>query len=142
MQQTLCIIKPDGVRRQLMGPILAKIKDAGLHVSALKMIHLSQKQAGAFYAVHAARPFYQELCQSMTSGPVVVVVLEAADQVIEKYRTLMGATDPSKADKGTLRADFALSIGENTVHGSDSLENAKNEVAFFFATSEITNSLV
>ena len=141
MQRTLCIIKPDGVRRDLIGKILDHINTAGLHVAGTKLIHLSKRQAEKFYAVHAARPFYGELCDYMISAPVLVVALEG-ENAVERYRKLMGATDPSKADKGTLRAEFALSIGENTVHGSDSLENAAQEVAFFFATSELVNSKI
>ena len=140
MENTLCIIKPDGVRRNLIGKILAHIEESGLRVAGLKLIHLSKKQAQAFYAVHAQRPFYDELCESMISSPVAVVVLQG-HSAVSKYRMLMGATNPAQADAGTLRALFALSIGENTVHGSDSLENAKNEVAFFFSQSELVNML-
>jgi nucleoside-diphosphate kinase len=139
MEKTLCIIKPDGVKRNLTGKILAKIQSSGLHFAAGKLIHFSRAQAEAFYAVHAQRPFFQELCEYMTSGPVFVCVLEGENAVL-KYRTLMGATDPKKADANTIRAEFGVSIGENTVHGSDSVENAKTEIALLFSGSEIVNS--
>lgn len=138
MELTFSIIKPDGVKRNLIGPIFAMIEKAGLRVAATKMIHMSRREAEQFYAVHAARPFYGELCDYMSSGPVVVSVLEGP-AAVTKYREIMGATDPKKADKGTIRAEFALSIGENTVHGSDSLENAKIEISYFFAGTEIVN---
>lgn len=138
MELTLSIIKPDGVRRNLVGKVLAHIETAGLRVAATRMIHLSRREAEQFYAVHAARPFYGELVESMISGPVVVSVLEGP-HAISKYREMMGATDPKKADKGTIRAEFAVSIGENTVHGSDSAENAAVETAFFFSGTEIVN---
>jgi nucleoside-diphosphate kinase len=138
MEKTLCIIKPDGIKRDLMGKIINKIYEAGLNIAAFKLVHLSKAQAEKFYEVHAARPFYEELCEYMISGPVAIAVLEGP-KAVETYRRLMGATDPKKADAGTIRAEFALSIGENTVHGSDSLENATQEVSFFFAGSEIVN---
>lgn len=139
IETTLSIIKPDGVRRNLVGQILARIEEKGLRIAATKMIHLSEKQAKAFYAVHKERPFYGELVESMCSGPVVVSVLQGPNAVAA-YRDVMGATNPAQAAPGTIRKDFALSIGENTVHGSDALETAKEEVAFFFAKSEITNA--
>ncbi len=138
METTLSIIKPDGVRRNLIGKIFAKIEDKGLRIAATKMIHLSKKQAEMFYAVHKERPFYGELVESMTSGPVVVSVLQGAN-AIANYREVMGATNPAEAAAGTIRKEFAVSIGENTVHGSDAPETATTEVNFFFAASEIPN---
>lgn len=131
MQKTLSIIKPDGVRRNLIGLILARIEADDLKITELKMLHMTPAQAQAFYAVHKDRPFYEELWKSMSAGPVVVSVL-SGDNAVSRYRELMGATDPAKAMDGTLRAEFALSVGENTVHGSDSLENAEKEISFFF----------
>lgn len=131
MQKTLSIIKPDGVRRNLIGLILARIEAEDLKIMELKMLHMTPEQAQAFYAVHKERPFYEELWKSMSAGSVVVAVL-AGDNAVVRYRELMGATDPGKAMTGTLRAEFGLSVGENTVHGSDSLENAEKEVHFFF----------
>jgi nucleoside-diphosphate kinase len=139
MQKTLSIIKPDGVKRNLIGKILAKMEGAGLRVTATKLVHLSRAQAEQFYAVHAQRPFFGELCAYMTSGPVLLSVLEAPNAVAT-YRDLMGATDPSKASAGTIRAEFGVSIGENTVHGSDSVENAAIEIGYLFAGTEIVNS--
>ena len=131
IERTLSIIKPDAVKKNVIGKILARFEDAGLKVITMKMTQLSNQQAGEFYAVHKARPFYGELCDYMTSGPVVISVLEGPDAVATNRR-LMGATDPKKADRGTIRADFADSINANAVHGSDSLENAAIEVNFFF----------
>lgn len=139
MEQTLSIIKPDGVRRNVVGKIFSKIEAAGLKIASTKMVHLSTAQAKQFYAVHAQRPFYGELVDMMCAAPVIVSVLEG-DNAVTKYREIMGATDPKKAAPGTIRADLAVSMGENTVHGSDSPENAKIEVNFFFASSEIFNS--
>ncbi len=138
MEKTFSIIKPDGVKRNLIGKILAKMEGANLKIVACKLIHMTRHQAEQFYAVHAQRPFFNELCEYMTSGPVVVSVLEGKNAVAA-YRDLMGATDPAKAEKGTIRADFGVSIGENTAHGSDSLENAKNEISHFFAGTELVN---
>ncbi len=138
MELTLSIIKPDGVRRNLVGKVLASIENSGLHIAATRMIHLSRREAEQFYAVHSARPFFGELVESMISGPVVVSALEGPN-AISRYRDLMGATDPKKAAPGTLRAEFAVSIGENTVHGSDSVDNAKIETSFFFSGTEIVN---
>jgi nucleoside-diphosphate kinase len=135
-ERTLSIIKPDGTQRNLTGKINARFEDAGLRIVAQKRIWMSRKQAEGFYAVHAARPFFGELCDFMCSGPVVVQVLEG-EGAIAKNREVMGATDPKKAAPGTIRADFALSIGENTVHGSDAPETAANEIAYFFAQTEI-----
>ena len=131
IQRTLSIIKPDAVRKNVIGKILSRFEDAGLKIVAAKMAVLTKAQAGEFYAVHCERPFFGELTAYMTSGPVLISVLEGADAVALN-RKLMGATDPKKADKGTIRADFADSINENAVHGSDSVENAANEVKFFF----------
>ena len=136
VEQTLSIIKPDGTARNLVGKIVSRFEENGLRVVAMKRKWLSQREAEGFYAVHSARPFFGELVQMMTSGPVVVMVLEGENAVV-KNRELMGATDPSKAAPGTLRRDFAKSIGENTVHGSDSLENAATEVRYFFSSTEI-----
>lgn len=138
METTLSIIKPDGVRRNLVGKILTKIEEKGLRIAATKMVHLSRKQAEQFYAVHKERPFFGELVEMMSAGPVVVSVLQGAN-AIANYREVMGATNPAQAAPGTIRKEFALSIGENTVHGSDAVETARNEVSFFFAGSEIPN---
>ncbi len=136
VQRTLSIIKPDAVARNLVGRIYQRFEEAGLKIVAARMLQLSPQQAGQFYAVHAQRPFYAELVAFMCSGPVMVQVLEGEDAVL-RHRTLMGATDPAKAEPGTLRADFAESVQANAVHGSDSLETAAQEVAFFFAGMDI-----
>jgi nucleoside-diphosphate kinase len=136
-ERTLSIIKPDATRRNLTGQINACLEAAGLRIVAQKRLLLTQAQAQAFYAVHKDRPFYQSLVTFMTSGPVVVQVLEAEDAVA-KYRETMGATDPKKAAPGTVRARFAEDIEANSVHGSDSAENAGGEIAFFFAGIELT----
>jgi nucleoside-diphosphate kinase len=135
-ERTLSIIKPDATKRNLTGKINAKFEDAGLRIVAQKRIHLTPAQAGKFYEVHASRPFYGELCDFMASGPVVVQVLEG-EGAIAKNREVMGATDPSKADKGTVRAEFATSMGENSVHGSDAPETAAEEIAYFFSGLEL-----
>ncbi len=135
-EQTLSIIKPDGTQRNLVGKIISRFEEEGLRVAAMKKKWMSQREAEGFYAVHKARPFFGELVQMMTGGPVVIMVLEGND-AIQKNRKIMGATDPAKADPGTIRKLFAKSIGENTVHGSDSLENAKIEIAYFFASTEV-----
>jgi nucleoside-diphosphate kinase len=137
LERTLSIIKPDATRRNLTGKINARFEEAGFRIIAQKRLRLSRAEAEAFYAVHKARPFFNDLCTFMTSGPVVVQVLEAEDAVA-RNRDIMGATDPKKADKGTIRADFAESIEANSVHGSDSPENAMREIGFFFAEIEIT----
>jgi nucleoside-diphosphate kinase len=139
MEKTFSIIKPDGVKRNCIGNIVAKIEAADLKIVATKMIHMSKREAEQFYAVHSDRPFFGELCDYMTSGPVVVSVLEGKNAVAS-YRDLMGATDPAKAAKGTIRSEFGLSIGENTVHGSDSLENAAIEISYFFSGTELVNA--
>jgi nucleoside-diphosphate kinase len=136
-ERTLSIIKPDATRRNLTGKINARFEDAGLRIVAQKRIQLSKQQAEKFYEVHAARPFYGELVAFMISGPVVVQVLEG-DDAVTRNRDIMGATNPANAAAGTIRKDFAESIEANSVHGSDSLENAAREIAFFFAESEIT----
>lgn len=135
-ERTLSIIKPDATRRNLTGKINAKFEDAGLRIVAQKRIQLTKAQAGEFYKVHAERPFYDELCEFMASAPVVVQVLEG-DGAIAKNREVMGATNPADADAGTIRAEFAESVGENSVHGSDAPETAKDEISFFFAGLEI-----
>ena len=135
-ERTLSIIKPDATKRNLTGKIVTKFEDAGLRVVASKRIHLSPAQAGAFYAEHAARPFYGELVEYMASEPVVIQVLEG-EGAIAKNREVMGATDPAEAAAGTIRKDFALSKGENSVHGSDSQDNAKLEIAQFFTDDQI-----
>ncbi len=136
IERTLSIIKPDATRRNLTGRINAKFEDAGLRIIAQKRIHLTKAQAGQFYAVHAERPFYDELCTFMASEPVVVQVLEG-ESAIAKNREVMGATNPADAAEGTIRKDFALSVGENSVHGSDAPETASVEIAFFFSRLEL-----
>lgn len=137
VERTLSIIKPDATRRNLTGAINARIEQAGLRIVAQKRLRLTRAQAEGFYAVHRARPFFADLCAFMTSGPVVVQVLEG-EGAVARYREVMGATDPAKAAAGTIRKDFAESIEANSVHGSDSAENAATEIAYFFAAIEIT----
>ena len=136
VERTLSIIKPDATKRNLTGKINAKFEDAGLRIIAQKRIQLTKDQAGKFYAVHAARPFYDELCEFMASGPVVVQVLEG-EGAIGKNREVMGATNPADAAAGTIRAEFAESVGENSVHGSDAPETAAEEIAFYFSDLEL-----
>jgi nucleoside-diphosphate kinase len=136
MEQTLSIIKPDAVAKGVIGKIIDRFESNGLRVAAIKKIQLSEEQAGKFYEVHKERPFFADLVEFMTSGPVVVSVLEG-ENAVAKNRELMGATNPKEAEPGTIRADFAESIDANAVHGSDSLENAKIEIAYFFAGCEI-----
>lgn len=136
MEQTLSIIKPDAVKKNVVGQIIARFESAGLRVAAIKKLRLGKCGAKAFYAVHKDRPFFNDLVEFMVSGPIVVMVLEG-ENAVAKNRELMGATNPKEAAKGTIRADFAESIDANAVHGSDSLENAKNEIAYFFARREI-----
>ena len=136
LERTFSIIKPDATKRNLTGRIVAKLEEAGLRVVASKRIHLSKAQAGEFYAVHKERPFYDELCAFMASEPIVVQVLEGED-AIAKNREVMGATNPAEADAGTIRKEFALSIGENSVHGSDGPDTAKEEISFFFSQLEL-----
>ncbi|MBP9841192.1 MAG: nucleoside-diphosphate kinase [Simkaniaceae bacterium] len=138
MEQTLSIIKPDAVAKNHVGEILSRFEKAGLKIVGMKMTHLSKKQAEAFYAVHKERPFFGELVTFMTSGPVVAIVLQG-DNAVMKNRDLMGHTDPKKAEKGTIRADFAASIDANAVHGSDAKETAKEEIAFFFSTAKLVS---
>jgi nucleoside-diphosphate kinase len=135
-ERTLSIIKPDATRRNLTGKINAKFEEAGLRIVAQRRVRLSADQAGQFYAVHKERPFYGDLCKFMTSGPVVVQVLEG-ENAVAKNREVMGATNPANAAAGTIRKEFAESIEANSVHGSDSAENARNEIAFFFSESDI-----
>ena len=136
IERTLSIIKPDATARNITGKIITKFEDAGLRIVAQKRIHLSKDQAGAFYAVHKERPFYNDLVSFMASGPVVVQVLEG-ENAIAKNRVVMGATNPANAAPGTIRAEFAESIDANSVHGSDAPETAKEEIAFFFNDDEI-----
>ena len=136
IERTLSIIKPDATKRNLTGKINAKFEEAGLRIIAQKRIHLSKDQAGAFYEVHAERPFYDELCDFMASEPVVVQVLEGEGAIL-KNREVMGATNPAEAAEGTVRAEYAESVGENSVHGSDAPETAAVEIAYFFAGLEL-----
>ncbi len=136
VEQTLSIIKPDGVQKNLIGEILGRFEKAGLQIVAARMLHLREEQAKGFYAVHKDRPFYSDLVSYMTSGPVMVQVLEG-DDAIAKNREIMGATNPADAEPGTIRADFAASIEENVVHGSDASETAAVEIAFFFGDDGI-----
>ncbi len=136
IERTLSIVKPDGVSRNLIGEVYRRFETAGLRIVAARMLHLSQAQAEAFYGVHRERPFFKDLVRFMTSGPVMVQVLEGED-AIAKNREVMGATDPKKAAKGTIRADLASSIDENVAHGSDAADTAAREIAFFFSETEI-----
>lgn len=135
-QRTLCIIKPDAVKKNVSGSILQMILDSGFSVKGMKLVQLSEAQAGKFYEVHKERPFYKDLVSFMTSGPVIPIALEKENAVLA-WRTLIGATDPAEAEEGTIRKKFAASKGENAVHGSDSEENGKLEIAFFFPESEL-----
>ena len=136
LERTLSIIKPDAVKKNVIGKLVARFEAAGLRIVAARMMHLSREQAEGFYAVHRQRPFFRELVQFMTSGPVLIQVLEGED-AIARNRELMGATDPKKAEKGTIRADFADSIDANAVHGSDAPETAAVEVSFFFPAMNV-----
>jgi nucleoside-diphosphate kinase len=136
LERTLSIVKPDGVQKNLIGEVYRRFEQAGLRIVAAKMKHLTAREAEGFYAVHRERPFFKDLCAYMTSGPVIVQVLEG-ENAVAKHREIMGATDPKKAAPGTIRADLAASIEENVVHGSDSLENAAREIAYFFAETEL-----
>ena len=140
LEQTFSIIKPDGVRRNLVGKILSRFEEKGLRIVATKMIHMTKLEAEGFYAVHRERPFFGELTEFMSSGPVVVSVLEG-ETAVKNHREIMGATNPADADEGTIRRDFAESLGENTVHGSDSLENSAIEISYFFSQTECVNSV-
>ena len=139
LEQTLSIIKPDGVRRNLVGKILSRFEENNLRIVATKIIHLTVSEAEGFYAVHRKRPFFSELTQFMSSGPVVVSILEG-ENAVSHHREIMGATNPAEAAEGTIRRDYAKSLGENTVHGSDSLENAAVEITYFFSQTERVNS--
>ena len=136
VQRTLSIIKPDAVAKNVIGKIYSRFETNGLKVIAARMVHLSRQEAEGFYAVHKARPFFKDLVEFMISGPVMIQVLEGED-AIQKNRDLMGATDPKKAEKGTIRADFAESIDANAVHGSDAPETAAVEIAYFFRTLDL-----
>jgi len=139
VERTLSIIKPDAVAKNVIGKIYSRFESNGLKIVASRMIHLSRTEAEGFYAVHRERPFFKDLVEFMMSGPVMVQALEG-ENAVTKNRELMGATDPKKADKGTIRADFAESIDANAVHGSDSLENAGIEIAYFFPSMEVYSS--
>lgn len=136
VERTFSIVKPDGVQKNVIGEVYRRFEQAGLKVVAARMVHLTLAEAEGFYAVHSARPFFKDLTRYMSSGPVMIQVLEG-ENAVAKNRELMGATDPKKADKGTIRADLASSIEENVVHGSDSLENAKTEISYFFAATDL-----
>ena len=139
LEQTLSIIKPDGVRRNLVGKILSSFEENNLRIVATKMVHMTISDAEGFYAIHRERPFFSELTQFMSSGPVVVSILEG-ENAVSHHREIMGATNPAEAAAGTIRRDYAKSLGENTVHGSDSIENATVEIAYFFSKTERVNS--
>lgn len=136
MERTLTILKPDCVRKGLIGEVTKQIQEAGFRIVAMKLTRLTQETAGGFYAVHRERPFYGELVEFMSSGPCVPMILEK-ENAIEDFRALIGATNPSEAEKGTIRAQFADSVGENIIHGSDSVENGEIEGAYFFSASEV-----
>ncbi len=138
IQQTLAIVKPDGVARNLIGEIIRRIEGAGLRIQALKMLHLTRKEAEGFYAVHRERPFFASLTSFMSEGPVVLMIL-GGENAIQKWRDLMGATDPAKAQPGTIRREFGQSIERNTTHGSDAPETAAFETRYFFGEIEICN---
>ena len=137
-EQTLSIIKPDGVSRNIIGKLLSRFESNGLRVVAMKMIHLSKREAEGFYAVHQRRPFFSSLTDYMSSGPIVAQVLEG-ENAIAKNREVMGATNPEEAAEGTIRKDYALNIEQNTVHGSDAPESAASEIAYFFSDMELVN---
>lgn len=136
VERTLSIIKPDAVAKNVIGQIYARFESAGLKVVAARMKHLTEREAGGFYEEHRARPFFKDLVTFMTSGPVIIQVLES-ENAVSKHRDIMGATNPSSAAPGTIRADFAASIDENAVHGSDSAENAAREISYFFRVTEL-----
>jgi nucleoside-diphosphate kinase len=138
MQKTLAIIKPDAVRQKNVGEILKRLESAGFKIIGIKMVHLTQAQAGAFYAVHKERPFYGSLVQFMSSGPIVPIALEG-ENAIERLRKLMGATDPAKADLGTIRKDLATNVEQNAIHGSDSEASVQTELPFFFSDSDLVS---
>lgn len=136
VEQTLTILKPDCVQKELIGEVIRRIQEAGFRIVAMKMTRLTQDTAGGFYAVHQEQPFYDELCEFMSSGPCVPMILEK-ENAIEDFRAFIGATNPEEAEEGTIRADFADSIGENIIHGSDSVKNGKKEAAYFFSEAEV-----
>jgi nucleoside-diphosphate kinase len=136
IERTLSIVKPDGVAKNLIGEVYARFEKAGLKIVAARMLHLSRAQAEGFYAVHRERPFFKPLVEFMISGPVMVTVLEGEGAIL-KNRNLMGATDPKKADKGTIRGDFATTVDENMVHGSDAVETASQEIGYFFSDLDL-----
>ncbi|MFZ1905608.1 MAG: nucleoside-diphosphate kinase [Steroidobacteraceae bacterium] len=136
LERTLSIVKPDGVRGDLIGEVYRRFEKAGLSIIAARMLHLSQREAEGFYAVHRERPFYKDLVRYMTSGPVIVQVLEG-ESAIARHRDIMGATDPKQAAPGTIRADFATSIEQNVVHGSDAADTAAREIGYFFSVTEL-----
>ena len=136
LERTLSIVKPDGVRGNLIGEVYRRFEKAGLSIIAARMVHLSPREAEGFYAVHRERPFFKDLVRYMTSGPVIVQVLEG-ENAVQRNRDLMGATDPKKAAAGTIRADLALSIEQNVVHGSDAPDTAAREIGYFFSTTEL-----
>jgi nucleoside-diphosphate kinase len=138
VERTLCIVKPDAVEKRKAGAILAKLEESGFTIVALKRLHLTKPVAEGFYAVHKARGFFAELVQFMTRSPVVVAVLER-DDAVAAYRAVMGATDPAKAEPSTIRKLYGSNVGENAVHGSDSIENAQIEIAYFFPASEVAS---
>ena len=138
IEQTLSIIKPDAVSKNVIGRIITRFEENGLYLVAAKLIHLSHESASGFYAEHDGKPFFNDLKNFMTSGPVFVQVLEG-DNAVQKNRELMGATNPQEAEEGTIRADFAKSIDANAVHGSDSVDSAKREIEYFFTSKEILN---
>jgi nucleoside-diphosphate kinase len=136
VERTLTILKPDCVRKNLIGEVTRRIQEAGFRIVAMKMTRLTEDTAGGFYAVHKERPFFDELVEFMSSGPCVPMILEK-ENAIEDFREFIGATDPNEAEEGTIRADFADSVGENIIHGSDSVENGKKEAAYFFSEAEV-----
>lgn len=136
VERTLTILKPDCVRKKLIGEVTRRIQEAGFRIVAMKMTRLTQDTAAGFYAVHKERPFFEDLCDFMSSGPCVPMILEK-ENAIEDFREFIGATDPDEADEGTIRADYADSVGENIIHGSDSVANGKKEAAFFFSEQEV-----
>ena len=138
MERTLSIIKPDGVKRGLIGEVVKRLEESGIHIAAMKMVYMTKKQAEGFYAVHRERPFFGSLTDFMSSGPAVVMVLEG-EGVIAKYRKLMGATNFEEAEEGTIRRDFATDIEKNVVHGSDAPETAEFEINYFFNSFEIVS---
>ena len=139
MERTLSIIKPDGVQKRLIGEISKRFEHHGFTIKAMKMLHISKKEAEGFYAVHRERPFFESLTEFMSSGPIVVMVLER-ENAIQKNREIMGATDPANADEGTIRKEFAGNVEQNIVHGSDAPETARAEIAYFFSELEIVGS--